>query len=321
MQKTKTTGKIILMLMLILTMIGGCSPFQSNHKMKIMLLSKSSESNFWKIVYAGANAAANEYNVSVDYLSPQKEEDYQTQNKYIEQAISENYDALVVSACDYYKNAEYVEKAADSGMTVVTIDSPIQTSKSLTMIGTNNEDAGRTAAITMNELLSRKEGKIGIINFEEISGNGGQRQRGFEEEAMLRGMEIVDFRYAYSNIESPRDETIAMLEEHPEITGIVTFNEWTTLGVGAALASIPESRELAVIGFDTNLRSIEDLENDVFDCLIVQNPFAMGYMGIVHAIEEMQKKVAPENIDTGTKVITSENMYNTENQKLIFPFS
>jgi len=55
--------------------------------------------------------------------------------------------------------------------------------------------------------------------------------------------------------------------------------------------------------------------------LIVQNPFAMGYIGIQQAIEYKKNKQHEDFIDTGTKVITAENMYNIENQKLLFPFS
>lgn len=305
----------------ILLGLGGCSKSPDVGAMRIILVSKSSESNFWKTVYAGANAAANEYNIQVDFVSPKEEDDYETQNQCILQAIQDGYNGLVISACDYTKNTEAIEKAADSGMTVITIDSPIQSSKNFTMIGTDNEEAGRTAAKTMAELLEGKPAKVGIINFEEISGNGGQRQIGFEEEAKVSGMEIIDLRYAYSNVESPRDETLSMLDEHPEINGIVTFNEWTTLGVGTALASLPDARDKVVIGFDTNIRSIDDLENGVFDALVVQNPFAMGYLGITRAIEESQRKTFPDTINTGTTVITSENMYNPENQKLTFPFT
>lgn len=287
---------------------------------RIALITKSSESNFWKTVFAGARAAANEYSVEVFCESPKEEDDYDTQNRLIESAFEEGYDALILSACDYEKTAPSVLKVLDAGMTVVTIDSPVHVDKELTQISTDNLEAGRAAARAM---LARMEGKTivaGIVNFEERSGNGTLRQQGFLQEAKTLGITVADIRYSFSNAQSPMEETAQMLEEHPEMNAIVTLNEWTTIGVGAALRQGDMARDITVIGFDTNIQSIEDLEDGVIDSLIVQNPFAMGYLGVSKAIEQLQKHTLPEIIDTSTQVITKENMYNPENQKLVFPF-
>lgn len=319
---------ILIVLILTAVVLGSCAtPTYSlkqnpgSREIYLKLIAKSSESDFWKTVFEGAYAAAAEYNVEIVCLSPKEEDDYETQNWQISRAIEQGYDALILSACDYVQTSSHVKSALDSGMTVISIDSPIDVTPPLTQIGTDNIEAGRTAARAMIENMPGQKIIAGIINFEENSGNGVLRQQGFLEEANLQGIDVVDIRHAFSNIESPRDQTLLMLEEHPDINAIVTFNEWTTIGVGEALRKNKDKANLTVIGFDANSQSIEDLETDVFDALIVQNPFAMGYLGVVKAIENIQGKGITEEIDTGTKVITKQNMYNPENQKLVFPFS
>ena len=63
------------------------------------------------------------------------------------------------------------------------------------------------------------------------------------------------------------------------------------------------------------------LETGEVDALIVQNPYAMGYLGVEYAWMLLKgEKVKETHIDTTTTLITRENMYNPENQKVLFPF-
>lgn len=290
-------------------------------KPRIMVLVKSSGSNFWQTVFAGAKVAASEYNVDLQLFAPESEKDYQIQNSMMEKAIEEKVDAIVFSACDFDNSVEVAERAIDSGIPIIIIDSQINTKKDLCTIGTDNVEAGCMAGRTLSEYMGEKA-KVGVINFEKGSANAMQRERGFVE--CLKhydGLDIVDIRYSFSNAESPRNETINMLKSHPEINAIATFNEWTTIGVANAVKEMGMKDSITVVGFDNNLESIKMLEDGVIDALIVQNPFAMGYLGVQHAIQSIEKKQNDKIIDTGTVVINRDNMYNIENQKLLFPFS
>ena len=55
--------------------------------------------------------------------------------------------------------------------------------------------------------------------------------------------------------------------------------------------------------------------------LVVQNPFSMGYLGIKYAIDAIDGKSLPKRYNTGLKAIDKDNMYDPENQKLLFPFT
>ena len=45
----------------------------------------------------------------------------------------------------------------------------------------------------------------------------------------------------------------------------------------------------------------------------------MGYLSIKTAIELLRGKSVKKRIDTGSSLITLDNMYTQENQKLLFP--
>ena len=96
-------------------------------------------------------------------------------------------------------------------------------------------------------------------------------------------VEIMDAINVKSTTEDAKRGTEKMLERHPEVNAIATFNEWTSLGVGYAIRELGIGEETAVVAFDSNVVSVGMLETGEVDALIVQNPYAIGYLGVEHA--------------------------------------
>lgn len=78
--------------------------------------------------------------------------------------------------------------------------------------------------------------------------------------------------------------------------------------------------QVKVIGFDSSAEEIELLEEGVFQGIVIQKSFNMGYLGIEKAVKAVRGEKVPKNVDSGSQLITKENMYTDENQKLLFPF-
>ena len=51
----------------------------------------------------------------------------------------------------------------------------------------------------------------------------------------------------------------------------------------------------------------------------MQKPWNRGYLGVETAVRAVQGEAVEQNIDSGSELITKENMYTEENQKLLFP--
>ena len=52
----------------------------------------------------------------------------------------------------------------------------------------------------------------------------------------------------------------------------------------------------------------------------MQKPFNMGYLGVEKSVALLKGERFPDAVDSGSELITKENMYEIENQKLLFPF-
>ncbi|MGB4659186.1 MAG: substrate-binding domain-containing protein [Mobilitalea sp.] len=320
MQKKKSYLFIVLLLLLTFLMQGCIRMDQVQDKPYIAVISKSTESKFWKSVFSGVNAAATEYGVAVTFEGADNEEDYQAQNDLIEEAIANGAQAIVFSAIDYTQSVAVVEKAVDAGIYVVIIDSGIDSDKVNIEISTDNYAAGAMAAEAVLQNDAKKL-KIGIVNFDINSANGRQREAGFKDKVLQdERSEIIDIINVDSNISASDNDTKEMLKKYPEINVIATLNEWTTLGVGYAVDELNLSDQIQVVGFDSNVILADMLEKGRIDALIVQNPFAIGYLGVENAYQLIKKnKDTNSVIYTDTTLITRENMYEESSQQILFP--
>lgn len=287
----------------------------------VAVIAKSTTSAFWKSVFAGANAAGTEYNLTLTVEGPENEEDYQTQNEMIRAAVENGAEVIVFSAVDFQANAEAINEAAREGVKIVVIDSDVNSDQVSCRISTDNYQAGRMAgkAVLSGE---QQELNVGIVNFDKNSANGQQREEGLREE--LSGdkrVRIVDAINVISTTEDSKADTITMLEEHPEINVIATFNEWTSLGVSYAIRELGLAEETSVVAFDSNVVCVGMLETGEVDALIVQNPYAMGYLGVECAYNLINDlHIEDSQVDTATTLITRENMFEEECQKVLFSF-
>ena len=290
-------------------------------KTKVALITKSTNSAFWKSVYSGAAAAATEYNLDLVFEGPEVEEDYETQNDMIKKAVADGTDAIVFSAVDYEANAEEINEAAKAGVKIVVIDSDVNSKKVSCRIGTDNYEAGRTAgqaALDCEEEVLN----IGIVNFAETTENGQSREKGFRDEVEKDDRAvIVKSINVLSSIAAARAGTQQMLKSHPEINVIVTFNEWTSLGVAYAIQEMQLADTTRVVAFDSNVVCVDMLETGEVDALVVQNPYAMGYLGVESAYQLLNgSDVKAAVVDTSTRLVTRENMYTDESQRMLFSF-
>lgn len=287
----------------------------------VALVAKSTETEFWLSVFAGAEAAATEYNLKLSISGPETEEDYEAQNRMVAEAVAAGAEALVFSAIDYENNASAIDDAARAGVKIVAIDSSVASDMVSTYIGTDNYAAGQMAA---QAALDRVEGElvVGIVNY-DISANGQERERGAVALLNESGRaEVVAVINTLAEAGQARDDTADMLAEHPEINVLLAFNEPTSVGAAEAVSELGLSESVFLVGFDSNVATVDGLQEGSVDALVVQNPYAMGYLGVESAYKLLsgQGDSLESTVDTSTQVVDRENIFTMDSQKALFAF-
>ncbi len=294
---------------------------QSAHG-KVAVITKGSDSDFWSDLKSGAVTAATEYNLELTVEGPDNESDCEAQNKLIRNAISRKVDVIVLSAIDYNNTAPAVQEAVDNGIKVIMIDSNVNVKNTQSFIGTNNIQAGKRAGEAV-EKLCKDKGKIyiGVVSSGENTENNNERQQGFADYiGTLENAEIVKTVYVSSDQDNATAEAKKLLTEHPEINAVIGFNEWATLGVGMAISELDLADNVCGVGFDSNIKCVGMLETGEIDTLIVQNPFAIGYLAVSNAATLMSGKSIEPSIETSVYVVDRSNMFNKDVQKVLFSF-
>ena len=296
------------------------APAGARHR--VAIVAKSTRTEFWLSVFAGAEAAATEYNIELSITGPETEEDYETQNRMVADAVADGAEALVFSAIDYENNAAAIDAAAESGVRIVAIDSNVDSGAVQTYIGTDNYAAGQMAA---QAALDGVEGQltVGIVNYDVSSANGQERERGavdaFEQSGRARVAAVIN---TLAEAARAQADTAVMLAEHPEINVLLAFNEPTSVGAADAVEGMGLAEEVFLAGFDSNVATIDGLQDGTVDALIVQNPYAMGYLGVESAYRLLSGQGgSPEaTVDTSTRIVNRDNMFTMDSQKALFAF-
>ena len=308
---------------LALACLSACGGEQeSSQRHKVVLVAKSTQTEFWLSVFAGAQAAAAEYNVELTTMGPETEEDYETQNQMVAEAVADGAEALVFSAIDYENNAAAVDAAGQAGVKIVSIDSGVDSDQVGTYIGTDNYAAGRMAA---QAALEGVEGElvVGLVNYDESTANGQERERGVRDALTESGRARVAASVT-TLVEAGRaqTDTADLLRNNPEINAVFAFNEPTSVGAARAVAELGLSDEVFLVGFDSNVATIDGLQEGSVDALIVQNPYAMGYLGVESAYQLLSGQGAglEPTVDTATQIVNRGNLFSLDSQKALFAF-
>lgn len=308
---------------LALACLSACGGEQeSGQRHKVVLVAKSTQTEFWLSVFAGAQAAAAEYNVELTTMGPETEEDYETQNRMVAEAVADGAEALVFSAIDYENNAAAVDAAGQAGVKIVSIDSGVDSDQVGTYIGTDNYAAGRMAA---QAALEGVEGElvVGLVNYDESTANGQERERGVRDALTESGRARVAASVT-TLVEAGRaqTDTADLLRNNPEINAVIAFNEPTSVGAARAVAELGLSDEVFLVGFDSNVATIDGLQEGSVDALIVQNPYAMGYLGVESAYQLLSGQGAglEPTVDTATQIVNRGNLFSLDSQKALFAF-
>ena len=303
-------------------LLGGCGATAATEQHTVALVAKSTQTEFWLSVFAGAEAAATEYNLKLTITGPETEEDYEAQNRMVADAVAAGAEALVFSAIDYENNASAIDDAARAGVKIVAIDSSVSSEMVSTYIGTDNYAAGRMAA---QAALERVEGEltVGIVNYDISSANGQEREHGAVDLLQESGRaEVAAVINTLAEAGQAKEDTEAMLAEHPEINVLLAFNEPTSVGAAEAVRALGLSESVFLVGFDSNVVTVDGLQEGSVDALVVQNPYAMGYLGVESAYKLLagQGDSLEKTVDTSTQVVDRENIFTMDSQKALFAF-
>lgn len=285
----------------------------------VVLKSLNVRSDFWQTVSAGAQAAAKEMGLEINVEGPLQDTDIDGQIRVLEEAIERRPRAIVVAPFMDNRMPAILDKIRDAGIRLVVIDTPLEMSPPPVVVSNDHLEAGRLAGQTsIYETKGRPT--VAIISDNPQSTISEQRLAGLKHALESYEDSVLGIYYGELSEDKAYEIAKELLAGDKPFNTFITLNESATLGVAKVLKEQHKVGTIKLIGFDSSVYEIQLLEEGVLNAAIVQKPFNMGYLGVKTALKLIESDQTEDITYIESNVITQENMYFPENQKLLFPF-
>lgn len=271
----------------------------------IAVIPKGSTHDFWLEVEKGALKAAKEFGVNVIFRGPKYDHDTNAQIKVVEYFIKEKVDAIVLAPNHKIDLIDIVEEALAANIKVTIIDSGLDSNNYQSFIATDNFMAGKLAGKKLATMIKNK-GNVGIVRYYEGNSSTDLREAGFMEAMKESNIPVTVDEYGGATIGLTLKKGLSILEKKPNIVGLFTPNESSTIGMAKALERTNLYKQISLVGFDYNTEIQKMMKNGFIKGVVVQQPEQMGYLGVKTAIESLNGKKINKKVVIDTKFVISE---------------
>ena len=325
MKKKKKWLSICLVICLI-GGIGGAAWYRQKkieeRRMSLVYIPKVEDStnDFWKALILGTKMAAKEYNADIEIKAPNEENDIERQNELLKEAISEEPDAILFSPSSFTESNDLLKEAKEKGICISFIDSYTEEKVQNLTVATDNLEAGEKLGKFAATLLDPDD-QIAIVAHVKGVSTAVEREEGFRKGLGDLAKNIVEVVYCDSQYEKSRKLTQELMEKYPNLKMVAGMNEYSSVGAARAVKAAGAKDRIQVVGVDSSQEAVQLMENGVFKGLVVQKAFKMGYIGVKETILMLRGKSYEKDVNSGCELVTPDNMYDSEIEKLLFPFN
>jgi len=222
----------------------------------------------------------------------------------MEKYINEEVDAIAIGPADDAL-IPTINKAVDSGIPVVCIDTDSPDSKRLTFIGTNNFQAGVEMAKLVSNYL-KGSGTVVISVSNAKTRNMVQRIEGFKSYisndnrlsivAIKEG--FAESQRIYNNIEDVlNNENFDAIITLDAESGPMVVKMWKAWGL-----------DIPVFCFDDPELVLDGIQDGIVQATIIQNQYEWGQKAVEAMSKALNGEHLPTFIDTGIQIITKNSI-------------
>lgn len=300
---------LLLALVLCVSMVSAGVAETATKTYEFVFIVKSMQFSFMLSMIDGAEAAAKLVdNIHISCIGPETPYSVNEQIELVEQAITNNVDAIMITPADSTGIIPAIEAANKAGIPIATPNTKAYGGEVLTWIGVDNYTVGYQLGKALCDALG---GKGDVVLIEGTAGNSTSTERvdGYKD-AFAEYPEIVllDSQPADFNREKGMTVMENFLERYDHIDGVASVNKDMTMGALEAVKSADRQDEMIQVTFDVDNDCLDAIEagdilitgaqeeksqiaNAIYACLLACN----GY------------KVAPEQYIPMT-LVTKDNV-------------
>ena len=321
MKKNKQT-LIMLLILLACVAISGMILVAGREEKKsynISVLVNNSSSSRWTSLREGAEAAARDYNIRLNYVSTGEFWGNQKEMELLTKELESGADGVIIQMYASEGIYEKLESLISRGNCVL-LETDITPEEYYQTVGPDNSELGKA----LGERICQDYG--GNLNGKTVGilcGNTGQialRQRldGLQETIKAAGGEVL-----WTLAEMGRNPDQQLFEEnwnkHADII-VALENDETERAIDYIVEQQINPENIALYGVGNSEKIVYYLDKGMLRALVAPNEFHMGYQSGEELATKLEYHTAEKrNVKTGYLVIDRDTLYDAANQKILFP--
>jgi ribose transport system substrate-binding protein len=297
------------------------APAASSAKVKVAFVAGQIGITFYTGVECGAKAAAKEFDVDLNWTGSHNWDINETR-PLIDAAKATSPQGWVISPTDPDALVSDIKGFMAAKQWVVTIDAPMSQPVELQNIQSNHYEGGKTAATAMLALTGGK-GKYLVLHMQPGLPDIGGRADGFRDAMVAGGANVLEYAYPGTDQAKAADAVSAAINGNPDLAGVYATHETAANGAASAIKAANKTGTVRLVAFDSAPNQVADLKGGVYDALIAQAPFNMGYFSVKMVADAIRGKVDTKAVvhdnPTGLYAITRDNADKPETKPWVYP--
>ncbi|MBY0215945.1 substrate-binding domain-containing protein [Paenibacillus illinoisensis] len=247
----------------------------------------------------------------------------EAQIRAVTQALQQGASALLVDPLSEKVLGDIIQKAqtmnkSNISVPVIVLNDEFPVEGITSVISMDNVEAGRQAGEAMAELLGGR-GSVALLGPDPVNPGLIHREQGVMEALV----QYPGIRVEPKSVCSTREvcwQAAKQLLDESQVDGFIALQEPASLGAADELHRRKLEQQVNIVGFGSEQQQLEQLQEGTFQYLIVQNGFSAGYLGLNQAVARLNNQQVQARVKLETKLVSTDNMFWMDNQKLLFPF-
>ena len=303
----KKKGLLIIIVGILLVTISSFGVFAQEQAKTIAVIVPPVENPFFGTMQVIAAAKAEELGYKTIKLV--HDDDANKQMELFETVIAQGVVAIILDNAGADATVAAVQKAKDAGIGCFLVDREItKEGVAISQIISNNYQGATILAEYFVELMG-EEGKYVELTGKDTDTNAHIRSQGYHDVLdQIPGMEMVAQQTANWSQTEGYSVMETLLQQHPEIKGVICGNDTMALGAQAALLTAGRA-DVICVGFDGSDDAIESIMKGELKATSLQPVAEMATQAAIQADKWIKtgKTGKPEKQSIDMVLLTPEN--------------
>jgi ribose transport system substrate-binding protein len=271
-----------------------------------VLVPEELDNDYWRLVEEGAQKAAEEHGVLLEYAGP-KQANIDEHLKTIEMSMASKVDGIITQGLSDEQFTPLINRVVEK-LPVITIDTDAANSNRMAYIGTDNYYSGFLAG---KALIADTHGQanVAIITGSFYANHQQQRVQGFQDAVKSEeGIKIITVEESEISRVRAAEKAYQIVTDYPKVNAFYGTSALDAIGIAQVVEKFREPDQVYIIGFDSLPETLKYISEGTIKATVVQEPFEMGYKAVAMMIDLIEGKKVPPVIHTDTRIMREEDL-------------